>query len=61
MLTTILLKSGITIDELVQLFACVLSPILVREIIDFLSVIGCCSLQVKEFASQQVASPFVSG
>lgn len=61
MLTTILLKSGITIEELVQLFSGVLSPILVQEIIDFLGAIGCCSLRVEEFISQKVTSPFESG
>ncbi|KAI6190968.1 General transcription factor 3C polypeptide 1 [Aphelenchoides bicaudatus] len=60
MLTTILLKSGIKIEELNNLFACVLSPILVRELIDFLATIGCCLLKEEHFASQKVLSPFES-
>lgn len=60
-LLTVLTKPGILTDELYITFSYALSPVLVRELIDFLIELGCCIVETRKFESCKEESPFGTG
>jgi hypothetical protein len=61
LIMTIYSKAGILIDELVLLYSCVLSPVLVHELVDFLVALGCCSIEKHGIQSTKLKNPFETG
>lgn len=60
-LMTVYSKAGILIDELILLYSCVLSPVLLQELLDFLIALGCCEVEGQTFPTIKLKSPFETG
>lgn len=54
-------KTGILFDEIVLLYSCVLSPVLVQELVDFLVALGCFNIETRELLDKKLSSPFPTG
>ena len=57
-LFTICFKPAIEVDELCSLYSYILQPVCVRELLEFLAILGCVNVNAEAHSSLKKSSPF---